>query len=318
MITAILLCLLGFVALIIGAEFLISGSSSLAKRMNVSEIAIGLTIVAFGTSMPELVVNVFASLHGNNEIALGNVIGSNIFNIFFILGIAGLIFPLHVLKNTVWREIPFAFFAIVVMFFLANDTLKGGDGPGLISLADSIIMLAFFALFTLYVFYISKITSGDDNPVKMYSVPITVIRIIAGFVGLIIGGNLVVTHSVTIASALGMSEKLIGLTIVAGGTSLPELFTSAIAAYKKRCDIAVGNIVGSNIFNILFILGISGTIKPITYSKVFNTDLYIMFAATILLFITMFTGKKHRLDRAEALILIVCYIGYVVFLIHRN
>ncbi len=318
MLYPILFCILGFIALIKGADFLITGASSLAKKLRVSEIVIGLTVVAFGTSTPELVVSTFASAQGNSDIVLGNIIGSNIFNILLILGISGLIYPLNVLKNTVWREIPFALFAVIAMYFLAADSTPGFQGSGIISAGDGIIMLSFFALFILYVFYISKISSHDNNPVKLYSTPLTILMILGGLIGLFIGGKLVVDNSVIIARLLGMSDKLIALTIVAGGTSLPELVTSAVAAYKKRCEIAVGNIVGSGIFNILLILGISSVIKPITFTEVFNTDMFVMAAATLILFITMFTGKKHRLDRWEAAILLAGYIAYTIFLIGRK
>lgn len=318
MLYPILFCILGFAALIKGADFLVTGSSSLAKKMRISEIVIGLTVVAFGTSMPELVVNTFASLRGNSDIVLGNVIGSNILNILLILGVAGIIYPLNVLKNTVWREIPFALFAVIALYFLAVDDSPGMQGSGTISTGDGIILLSFFALFVIYVFYISKITSTDNHPVKQYSNFITTLLIAGGLGGLFIGGKLVVDNAVVIARFLGMSDKMIAITIMAAGTSLPELVTSAVAAFKKRSDIAVGNIVGSGIFNILMVLGVSAVIRPIPFTEEFNIDVFVMAFATIILFVTMFTGKKHRLDRWEAILLFLGYIGYMIFLITKN
>lgn len=318
MLYPILFCALGFVALIKGADFLVTGASSLAKKLRVSEIVIGLTVVAFGTSMPELVVNIFGSIRGNSDIVLGNVIGSNILNILLILGIAGLIYPLNVLKNTVWREIPFALFAVIAFYFLAADDVPGMQGSGMISVGDGILLLSFFTLFVIYVFYVSKISSTDNNPVKQYSTLVTNLMILGGLGGLFIGGKLVVDNAVVIARILGMSDKMIAITIMAAGTSLPELVTSAVAAYKKRCDIAVGNIVGSGIFNILLVIGVSAVIRPISFTEQFNFDVFVMGFATIILFVTMFTGKKHRLDRWEAGVLLAAYVGYMMFLISKN
>lgn len=313
MITASILLIVGFVILIKGADWLVQGGTSLARKYHISELAIGLTIVAFGTSMPELVVNVFAAYQSHSEIVFGNIIGSNIFNLFAILGIAGIISPLIVQSSTVWKEIPSSLFAAVLLFFLANRFFS--DSASL-SAVDGVILLIFFALFLYYVFrQMKKDTQPATTHHKTYKNLTIWLYIIVGLVFLVAGGRLVVVNAVKIASELGISETVIGLTIVAIGTSLPELATSVVAALRKSNDIAVGNIIGSNIFNILFILGVSSVIKPIDYNLKFNTDMYLLGIGTLLLFIAMFTGKKKKIDRWEAVILLTIYIGYTIYLI---
>ena len=314
----IALLLTGFILLVKGADFLIEGASSLALRLSVSEIAIALTVVAFGTSTPELIVNIFASFHGKDEITLGNIIGSNILNILLVLGIAGLIYPIKTKKNTVWREIPFALLSGLILLVLCNDLLIDGVSKPVIARSDGIILLAFFSIFIIYVFGISKV-EGEGTPLlKSMSWLKIVLYTAGGLAALIAGGKMVVDSSVKCARLLEVSEKLIGLTIVAGGTSLPELFTSAVAAYKGKSDIAIGNIVGSNIFNIFFIMGISALITPIYFPPVLNIDLLILIGASVLLFATMFTGKKRSLDRWEAVLFILLYSTYVTYLLFRR
>ncbi len=317
-ILATLLLLAGFLLLIKGADSLVDGASALALKWSISELAIGLTVVAFGTSTPELVVNVFASLSGRNEIVLGNIIGSNIFNILMILGVAGIIYPLRTERNTTWREIPFALLAAVVLLVQCNDQLLDGITSPLVSRSDGILLLIFFVIFLSYVFGLSQVEGNDTIEVKALASSKIVFLILLGLAGLMIGGNLVVESAVKIARWFGVTDKLIGLTIVAMGTSLPELFTSAIAAYRKKSDIAIGNIVGSNIFNIFFIMGISTLITPIHFQTAFNVDLLVLLAASFLLFVTMFTGKRRMLDRWEAVIFIVCYGIYGVYVLMRG
>lgn len=316
MIAQILLLLLGFGILIKGADWLVDGGSALARKYKISELAIGLTIVAFGTSMPELVVNAFAAYQSHSEIVFGNIIGSNIFNLFAILGIAGLIAPLIVQSSTVWKEIPLSFLAAILLFLLSNSFVPE---DGILSRIDGIILLICFCLFLYYVY---RQLRGENiaviiNPKELSNLKIWLF-IFIGLVFLVVGGRLVVVNSIKIASALGISQTIIGLTIVAAGTSLPELATSVVAAIKKNNDIAVGNIIGSNIFNIFFILGISALIKPVDYSIKFNDDLYLLGFGTILLFVAMFSGKKKKLDRWEAGILLLFYIVYTILLINRN
>lgn len=316
MLTDLLKLLGGFVVLIFGANFLVNGASSLAKRFNISELAIGLTVVAFGTSTPELIVSFISSLQGHNEVAFGNVIGSNVFNLFFILGVAGVVYPIVVQSNTVWKEIPYSLVAALVLFFLVNDVMIFNKDADVLSFWDGLILLVFFAAFMAYVFYSMKQEQGgDDSAIKIYGIPKTMLMIIGGLAGLVFGGKLVVDASTAIAESFGVSEKLIGLTIVAAGTSLPELATSTVAAFKKRSDIAIGNVVGSNIFNIFFILSICSIIKPIPYNKAMNFDIYVLCIGTAVLFGTMFSGRVRKIDRWEAVLLLLAYIGYVWYLI---
>ena len=314
---AILCLVAGFAILILGAEWLVKGSSSAAKSMGVSDLAIGLTVVAFGTSTPELIVSLLSALEGKNDASFGNVIGSNNFNMLFILGISGVIFPLAVQRNTVKFEIPLSFLAAVLLFALVNDSLLLG-GPNLLSLTDSLILLAGFLIFLSYIYRTMKANPGEAMPeeeVKPISMGKAIVLVIAGLVLLIAGGKTVVDSAVGIATEFGWSEKLIGLTILAAGTSLPELATSAVAAYRKNPDIAIGNVVGSNIFNILFILGLTGLVHPIEYNPSMNFDLYVLFGSTILLMVFMFTLRSHQLDRWEALLFLAAYIGYTVYLV---
>lgn len=315
MILQITLIIAGFILLIKGADWLVSGATAMAKKHHVSDLAIGLTIVAFGTSAPELVVNVVSSFQGHQDIVFGNIIGSNNFNLFIILGIAGLITPLAVSSGTVWKEIPMSLLAAVLLFVFANDFQA--SGVHILSRADGMLLLLMFFLFLWYVYSQLRLTPGEENSDKKPSLSgwkVTAL-IIIGLAGLIAGGRMVVTSAVEIAKAFGISEKVIALTIVAAGTSLPELATSVVAALKKNNDIAVGNVIGSNIFNIFLILGLSSTIHPVTYELSFNTDLYLLGFGTLLLFTAMFTGKKKRLDRWEAGLLLIVYILYTVFLL---
>jgi cation:H+ antiporter len=316
MITQILLLAVGFGVLIKGADWLVDGGSALARKYKMSELAIGLTVVAFGTSMPEFVVNAFAAYQSHSDIVFGNIIGSNIFNLFAILGIAGLITPLIVQSSTVWKEIPLSFFGVLLLFLLSNSILSDNE---ILSRMDGMVLLICFCLFLYYVFLQLKSENiQPDTKRKELSNLKLWLFIILGLAFLIAGGRLVVVNSVKIANALGISQTIIGLTIVAAGTSLPELATSTVAAVKRNNDIAVGNIIGSNVFNIFFILGVSTLIKPVEYNIKFNDDLYLLGIGTILLFIAMFSGKKRKLDRWEAGILLLIYIGYTALLINKE
>jgi cation:H+ antiporter len=316
MIIPILLVVAGFVSLIFGANWLVDGASALAKKYKVSDLVIGLTIVAFGTSAPELVVNSIASVKGYSDIVLGNILGSNNFNLFIILGLSGLILPIKVQSSTAWKEIPISLFVSVLLLFMLNDFVFTGTSYS--SRLDGLILLVLFLLFLFYVFNQMKndpqtvTTENQKSAVKIWGL------IIIGLGGLILGGQLVVVNSVEIANTLGVSEKIIGLTIVAAGTSLPELVTSIVAATKKNSDIAIGNVIGSNIFNILLILSISSLIRPIEYNPKFNLDLLILIGGTIFLFTSMLTGQRKRLDRWEAGILFGFYIIYTTYLVMKE
>nr|WP_321452918.1 calcium/sodium antiporter [uncultured Carboxylicivirga sp.] len=309
----LLLVILGFGGLIFGANWLVDGGSALAKKYKVSDLTIGLTIVAFGTSAPELVVNIIGSVNGYSDIVLGNVIGSNNFNLFIILGISGLIFPIAVQSSTAWKEIPISLLITGLVLLLVNDW--GFSGTNSLGRIDGIILLILFGVFLFYVFkQMKNDTTTQPEVIQKSNMKIWGF-IIIGLAALIAGGQLVVVNSVKIASSLGVSEKIIGLTIVAAGTSLPELVTSIIAAAKRNADIAIGNVIGSNIFNLLLILGISGIIKPIEYNLKFNADLFILLGGTVFLFTSMLTGTRKKLDRWEAFLLISFYVSYLIFLL---
>lgn len=314
MILVISLLLTGFILLIKGADWLVDGASAMAKKYRVSNLAIGLTVVAFGTSVPELVVNVFAAFEGHHDIVFGNIIGSNNFNLFIILGITGLIVPLTVQTSTVWKEIPISLVAVLMLMLLSNEMIMSNST--MVSRAEGIVLLLCFAFFLWYVFKQLKHSDETVVSVNNYSSLKIWSFIALGLTCLVIGGRLIVNNAVQLATIFGVSEKVIGLTIVAAGTSLPEMATSVIAAIKKNNDIAVGNIIGSNVFNIFLIIGISSIIKPLQFNVVFNIDLLILIAGTLFLFMAMFTGKKHKLDRWEAAILLVFYLGYMGYVVY--
>ena len=310
------LFVIGFFILIKGAGLLVDGASAIADKFKISPLVIGLTIVAFGTSAPELAVNIFASAAGSSEIAIGNIIGSNIANILLILGVPALIYPLTSKKNTVWKEIPLCLLAAVVVGLMANDFLIDGVNWSGLSRIDGLVLLSFFIIFIYYSFGIAKQQeSSDDCEIKNLNLVKSIFYIVIGLIGLVVGGNWIVSGAIKLAVGFGISESLIGLTVVAIGTSLPELATSAIAAYKKQTDIAIGNVVGSNIFNIFCILGISSVIRPLPFNPANNIDFLIMIIATVILFIIMFIGKKRIIERWQGLFMILIYSAYTVFLI---
>ncbi|MFV8225083.1 calcium/sodium antiporter [Christiangramia aquimixticola] len=313
MIIDFILLILGFGLLIKGADWLINGASILARKKNVSDLIIGLTIVAFGTSAPELIVNTVAAFQGREELVFGNVIGSNNFNLFIILGITGLISPLVVQESTIKKEIPISLLAVLILYVLANSFFTN---LSVLSRFDGLLLLVLFGVFLFYIKNQLSNNPVQEMPVVVSETPAKItLFIIVGLAGLVGGGTLVVDSASSIAGFFGISEKIIGLTIVAAGTSLPELATSVMAAIKKNADIAVGNIIGSNIFNLLLILGSSALIRPLPYDPIFNTDLYILLAGTIVLMIFMLTGGRKMLDRWEALLLLITYLIYTTYLI---
>lgn len=319
MLVAPLLLAIGFILLAKGGDLLVDGSSSMAKHFNISELVIGLTIVSLGTSTPELIVNIIASINDNSGIALGNVVGSNICNTLLILGTAGMVAPITVQRGTVWREIPFAFFISLILALLLNDSLFNGSGDDLLSRNDGFILLLLFAVFMYYIFTLAQAGNevGTDETSDMGTWK-SIFFIIIGLTGLAAGGKMVVWGAVDIASAFGVSEAMIGLTIVAIGTSLPELFASTMAAGRGKSDIAIGNVVGSNIFNILFVLGVSSSIKDLPFPAYMNLDLGLVILSIFFVFCFMFLWKKHRIDRPEAFILLLTYIAYMAYLIIRK
>lgn len=313
------LMILGFGVVILGAESLIRGASALAKRLKVSELVIALTIVAFGTSLPELFVNLTASIKGEHGIALGNIIGSNTANILLILGISGIISPLAVTKGTVWKEIPLSLLAVLLVGILANDRLVDGLDYSGLTRTDGLVFLSFFAVFLYYSAGIAgKITdAAEEIPQKEYKPGWICVLLAAGFLCLIVGSKWLVDGAAAMASQLGVSQSVIGVSIVAVGTSLPELTTSAVAAYRGKCDIAVGNVVGSNIFNVFFILGVSSVIRPIPCDPEQNFDFGVSIVAGLMLLVFMLTGKKRVLDRWEATVLVLMYAAYISLIVLR-
>lgn len=318
----IFLFFIGFVLLILGAQWLVDSSSGLAKRLGVSELVIGLTIVSFGTSLPELIVNIFASIDGNAEIAIGNILGSNIANVLLILGVSSIIGKIQVQKSTLLSEIPFSIIAILLLGYLANASLFEVRDSLFLSQLDGVVLLFFFLLYMLYIVSISKNeliieVSSDKNVVKVEQ-RFVYVKLILGLVGLYFGGIWVVDGAIVFAKYFGMSESFIGLTVIAIGTSLPELVTSATAAYKGKGDIAIGNVIGSNIFNILWILGLSSIIKPLPFLTASNHDILVVTGSSVLLIILIIVGNGNVLKRWSGFLLLLSYIAYIWFLINRG
>jgi cation:H+ antiporter len=313
------LLILGFVFLVKGADLLVDGASSLAKKLKISDLVIGLTIVAFGTSAPELVINIISSFRGAADMAIGNIVGSNISNILLIGGIAAMIYPIKVSRGTVWRQIPLSLIAIVLLLLMANDFLINRMGASIISRVDGLMLIGMFCVFLYYTFGLSKIKAKDDTEYDTYGWETSLIYITLGIIGLTVGGKWIVDSAVTIATDLGLSDALIGLTILAVGTSLPELATAAVAAFKKNADLAIGNIVGSNIFNIFMVVGVSAIIRPLPFNNILNTDILVCIGATLLLYWFILTGKKERhIERWEGVALFCAYMIYLVFLVWRG
>lgn len=320
MIIPFLFILVGLAILVVGAELLVKGSSSISKLFGIPSLVIGLTVVAFGTSAPELIVNLVSATKGASDLALGNIVGSNIANILLILGICAVIRELKVQKSTVWKEIPLALLAAVVTLFMSNDKLLDGSLTNILSRSEGLILIGFFVIFLYYTATMFKNGGNEDEgeAIKMYPVMPSIAMIASGLIALFFGGEMVVRNASELARMAGLSEWLIGLTIVAVGTSLPELATSVVATRRGQASIAIGNIVGSNIFNVFWILGITGTITPIKISPVANTDLLMSIGTTILLFVFMFLGKKHQLEKWQGITFILIYTAYTAFLINRG
>lgn len=316
-----ILVVAGFYLLIKGAKWLISGASSLARKLKVPELVIGLTVVALGTSAPEIVVNIISGIQGHDEVVFGNLIGSNNFNLFLILGISGTIYPLAVQREIVIKEMPFSLFIAGVLFFLVNDQLFGTGTTNNATTIDGIILLVLFTGFLLYVTKGSKSRLQSEEIQELAKIKSNwniALLLIGGLIGLAIGGKLVVENAISIADFLDVSEKLIGLTIVAAGTSLPELATTSVAAYRKKADLAIGNVIGSNVFNFLLVLGVTAIISPLDYNKALNTDLYFFMGGTGLLLLFLITLGKRTIDRFEAVTLLIAFVGYMVFLFIRQ
>lgn len=319
MVVPILLIILGFVLLIKGADFLVDGASSLAKRFNIPDIIIGLTIVSIGTSMPELFVSSTSAMNGSSDMAIGNIIGSNLCNLLMILGISTIIKPVKFQKETRLIEIPLCLIITIIFAIFCNTS-------GTISRIEALILIFLFVLFIIYTIIMGKkgkefdaenaiIEIKEDN--KPLSLKNSIILIVLGIVGLKIGGDLTVENATNLARMFNVSEKIIGLTILAIGTSLPELVTSVTAAIKGNSDIAIGNIIGSNIFNILLIIGVSAIISPLTYNFTYNIQIAILVLSTIVLSIFPIIPPKNEMSRFNGLIYLIIYIIYMVILFVR-
>ncbi|WP_102347815.1 calcium/sodium antiporter [Bacillus sp. Marseille-P3661] len=318
-----ILLFIGFALLIKGADFFVEGSSKIATLLHIPPILIGLTIVAFGTSSPEATVSILAAMDGTAGLAIGNVVGSNIFNITFVVGLTAFLNPLKVESETIRKEIPFTLLASFALYFIISDVILQTWNQNLITRSDGLILLLFMSIFMFYIFEVArnsreKVAANPDLRVKQSrgSWIKNILFTIGGLAAIIFGGDLVVRNSTEIAYSFGMSETLVGLTIIAVGTSLPELITSVTAALKKQSELALGNIVGSNIFNILFVLGASSIIAPLTVEDKIFFDVKIMIMVTLVLLVFSRTG--YRIGKREGVILALCYIAYTVYIIIRN
>lgn len=305
----VLLLAVGFFLLAKGADWFVDGSANIAKKLKIPQLVIGLTIVAMGTSAPEAAVSISAALKGSAEITVGNIVGSNILNVLIILGLSAAITPLIVSNDTIWIDIPVVLLATVLLFIMGFD--------GNIYWYEGLIILVIFAAYLVFLFFNAKNNKKDEveeqEEKKEFSLPKAIIFSIIGLVMIILGSNISVDSATIIAQEFGISDRFIGLTIVALGTSLPELFTSVSAAMKKNADIAIGNIIGSNIFNILFIVGITAVITPVPFSETFRIDTLIALASVVLLLICVIKTKK--LHRWAGIIMLACYAAYFVYLL---
>ena len=311
-----LLFAVGFLLLIKGADWLIEGAADIARKFRIPEIVIGLTVVAFGTSAPELAVNIIASVNGNNGLAIGNIVGSNIANILLILGVAGTITSLTVKTNTVWREIPFSLFAALLLGFLVNDQISGDSQIDQISRADGLILIGMFVLFLFYTFHLGKNNLTEELPEADDARPMwkSIGMLLIGLAGLVIGGKWIVDGAVSLALLFGYSESFVGFTIVAIGTSLPELVTAVVAVRKGNTDLAIGNVIGSNVFNIFWVLGLSATISPMDFDAGDNFSILLNIACSAVLFILLFVGKRHTLQKWQSVLLLFGYVAYIIYL----
>lgn len=307
----------GLLLILVGANALTDGAASVAKRFNISSLVIGLTIVAFGTSAPELTVSIVSALKGSADMAIGNVVGSNIFNTLMIVGCTAAIVPIGMNKGTLSKEIPLCILASVVLFICGNDVLINGATENTISSSDGMLLLCFFLIFLSYTFAIAHNGSSGEEETKIKIMPVwkSVLFIAAGLAGLIYGGQFFVNGASGIARSLGVSESIIGLTLVAGGTSLPELATSVVAAVKKNPEMAIGNVIGSNLFNIFFVLGCSATISPLNMKGITNIDLGVMIGACVLLYLFGLFIKKRTITRIEGIVMVLCYVAYMIYLV---
>ena len=311
----VLLLLVGLGLIVLGADWLVDGASAIARKAGVSEFVIGLTIVGFGTSCPELVVSLTGALQGNADISIGNVVGSNIFNTLFILGATSLILPVSMTATNRRRDIPITLAVSIVLIVCGMSSTLFGIGRGdMLSRTEGISFLMIFAAYLLYCFsFDSKEQSGQEEQ-KRTGMPAAVLLVALGLCGLIFGGDLFVDKATELARSIGVSDKFIAITVLAGGTSLPELATSIVAASKHRDQLALGNILGSNVFNILLILGCSSIITPLSFSGMDPVDAVVLIFSSVLLLLWAFTGRKCRIDRWEGALMLLVFAAYYSYL----
>lgn len=314
MILPLVYFVVGIVLVIFGADWLTKGASALARRFNISELVIGLTIVAIGTSLPELVISTGAAIKGSSGVALGNIIGSNIFNGLLILGVAALIAPIRFNRKMLSRELPFNLLASVVLLLVSGSMLEGGAPGEMITRYGGLLLLCFFAVFLRYTFSIEG--DGDETVERPLPLKKVLLLLVCGLAALIFGGNLFVDGATEVARALGLSEAVIGITIVSAGSSLPELAVSVNAARKGNVGIALGNVLGSNILNIFFILGVSAVITPVSLDGFSYVDYYVLLASSLLIYaVSRFGGGKAHITRFEGAVLVAAYVAYTTYLI---
>lgn len=318
----IFLLILGLALILGGANFLTDGSAALAQRFRVPEFIVGLTIVAVGTSTPELVVSVLSAAAGNSDVAIGNIVGSNIFNVFLILGVCALIAPLPLTGGNIRRDLPFLTAVSVLLLLLTSDRLLGLGEMDAIGRIDGIVMLLLYIALIRYTIRAERRTAAQatqttqtEKPQRSRSLWLIVVMIAGGLAGLIFGGELFLDSASAIARALGVSESVIAITLVAGGTSLPELASSVVSLLKGKSEMALGNVIGSNIANILLILGLSATIHPLTLGGITRIDLLTVLLSSLLLFVTAFTFRRKAVDRWEGAIFLVIYALYIGYLV---
>lgn len=314
----IILLLVGLGLIVLGADWLVDGASSVARRAGVSEFVIGLTIVGFGTSCPELVVSLTGAIEGNADISVGNVVGSNIFNTLFILGLTALILPVSMTDKNRRRDIPICLAVTLVLLGLGmGDSLVGAGQQDMLSRWEGVLLLLMFAG---YLFYCFKTDGGNEEETsgqKQFPLWEAIGLIALGLAGLIFGGNLFVDNATDLARQMGVSDKFIAVTILAGGTSLPELATSVVAAAKGKDQLALGNILGSNIFNALLILGTASVITPLSFASMTTVDASILIVSALLLLIWAYTGRRNRIDRWEGAVMLLCFVTYYIFIFNR-
>ena len=311
----ILLLIVGLTLILGGANYLTDGASALAKRLRMPEFLIGLTIVAVGTSMPEMVVSALSSISGQSDMALGNVVGSNIFNVFLTLGICAIVRPILFTKQNIRFDIPFGVVVSMLLVVLACDTLVGTGEVNTISRIDGVLMLALYVALMIYTIRTAERPAQEETGEKPMAAWLMVLMIVGGLCGLIFGGELFLDSATSLARSLGVSESVIAITLVAGGTSLPELASSIVSLAKGKADMALGNVLGSNIFNILCILGVASLINPLSMGNITPFDLVVVLTSAVLVFVSAFTFRRHKLDRVEGCIFVALYIAYIYLLL---